>query len=83
MRPDRVSATTTRKVWNRRVNALSGLSKLRPDLQYQWVLRKTEYPANGYGEHLAFPFYQNGEASNTGLTADGYLRILTSIPHFY
>ncbi len=48
MRPDRVSATKTCKVRNRRVNALSGLSKLRPDLQYQWVQRKKKYPVNGY-----------------------------------
>ena len=31
------------------MNALSGLSKLRPDLQNQWVHRKTEYPVSGYG----------------------------------
>ncbi len=48
MRPDRTPTTKTQKVWNRRVNALSGLSKLRPDLQYQWVHRKTEYTLNGY-----------------------------------
>ena len=48
MRPDRVSATKTLKVWNRRVIALSGLSKLRPDLQDPWVLRQTECPLNGY-----------------------------------
>ena len=35
------------------MNALSGLSKLRPDLQYQWVLRKTEYPVNGYFYSIA------------------------------
>ncbi len=27
MRPDRTATTTTRKVWNRRVNTLSGLPK--------------------------------------------------------
>ncbi len=48
MRPDRVSATKPQKVRNRRVNALSGLSKFRPDLQYQWVFRKAEYHLNGY-----------------------------------
>ena len=35
------------------MNVLSGLSKLRPDLQYQWVLRKTEYPVNGYFYSIA------------------------------
>ncbi len=54
MRPDRVSATKTWKVWNPRVNELSGLTKIRPDLQYQWVQRKTEYPVNSYEKSFVF-----------------------------